>query len=120
MEQNPLITAIAIGALELLMVPIVLFIVKRFIGTKLDDFDKKREDARYKTEIHDEAMEKGMRSLLRAELIHEHRKWMAKGFCPLESKEYAQHTYEAYHCLGGNDIGTSMYDDIMHLPTGTA
>lgn len=108
---------IAVGCVDLLMFPMVVWVLKRFIGSKLDDLARRRESERITIEMHDAAMEKGMRSLLRAELIHEHRKWTGKGYCPLESKEYAQHTYEAYHELGGNDIGTSMYHDLMALPT---
>lgn len=111
--MDAIASLIAAGCVNLLMFPMLVWVIKRC----LDRFDQKREAARAETERHDCAMEKGMRSLLRAELIHEHRKWMARGFCPLESKEYAQHTYEAYHGLGGNDIGTSMYHDIMKLPT---
>lgn len=117
-------TLIVVGCVNLLMFPVLTFVLKRYLGRMLDGFDQKREDARLeqereseRTEAHQTAIEKGMRSLLRAELIHEHRKWHNKGYCPLESKEYVQHTYEAYHGLGGNDIGTSMYHDIMKLPT---
>lgn len=106
----------AIGAFDALLMPFILIYIKR----RLDRFDANR-DERAKLEIEtnreQRSIAKGVRSLLRSELIHEHRKWMAAGSCPLESKEYVQHTYDAYHGLGGNDIGTSMYQDIMGLPT---
>lgn len=112
---------VALG--ELLIVPLIVFVMKRSISKKLDDFDRKREQARLEQEENTsqvmaryDAMTKGLRSLLRAELIHEHRKWMEQEHCPLEAKEYIIKTYEAYHNLGGNDIGTSMYNDLMSLP----
>lgn len=117
----------AIGAIDALLMPFILIYIKR----TLDRFDAKREEARVEERTRAEkrarlerensdeqrSIAKGVRSLLRSELIHEHRKWMDVGSCPLESKEYVQHTYDAYHGLGGNDIGTSMYQDIMGLPT---
>ena len=117
----------AISTFNVLVMPFILIYIKR----RLDRFDAKREEAkveqRNRAEEHarierensneQRSIAKGVRSLLRSELIHEHRKWMSAGSCPLESKEYVQHTYDAYHNLGGNDIGTSMYQDIMGLPT---
>jgi hypothetical protein len=37
---------VAAGAIELLALPILLFVVNHVIGKRLDDFDRKRDDAR--------------------------------------------------------------------------
>ncbi len=84
---------------------------------KMDEGEAKRDAARVEQAKWREAIDGGVCSLLRSQLIHEHRKWTQRGYCPLESKEYVQHTYDSYHNLGGNDIGTSMYNDLMNLPT---
>lgn len=105
--------------------PIVSWLVKRFIGKRLDDFDRSREEARTERAEREreerewqEAMTAGMRSMLRSELISEHRKAHEQGgWCSLESKEYVERTYNAYHSLGGNGIGTSLYEEIMALPS---
>lgn len=106
-----------VALMELLVVPIIVFLVQHRVLKKLDVFDAKREEARKENELRQNAMERGIRSLLRAELIHCHAKWMPRGMCPLETKEYIQRTYDAYHGLGGNDIGSAMYADLMALPT---
>lgn len=106
-----------------IITPMVVFIMQRATAKKLDAFDQKREDARIEREAEErrtaewqQAMTGGMRSMLRSELLHEYNKWTDKGFCPMESKEYVERTYNSYHALGGNGIGTSMYEEVMALP----
>lgn len=114
-----------VAAIAAIITPTVVFVMQRATAKKLDAFDKKREDARIEREAEErrtaewqEAMTGGMRSMLRAELLHEYNKWTERGFCPMESKEYVERTYNSYHALGGNGIGTSMYDEVMALPMG--
>lgn len=114
-----------VAAIAAIITPTVVFVMQRATAKKLDAFDKKREDARVEREAEErrtaewqEAMTGGMRSMLRAELLHEYNKWTDKGYCPMESKEYVERTYNSYHALGGNGIGTSMYNEVMALPMG--
>ncbi len=118
-----LLNVVVAFVLEAIATPVIVYLMQRATGKKLDAFDRKREEARARQEEEMQrnaewrrAMTGGMRSMLRSELLHEHTKWTKRGYCPLESKEYAQRTYESYHSLGGNGIGTSMYEDIMALP----
>ena len=62
------------------------------------------------------AMENGLQSLLRAEIIRANDKYVAQGFCPIYAKETLHRTYESYHALGGNDVATKLYEDCMRLP----
>ena len=62
------------------------------------------------------AMENGLQSLLRAEIIRANDKYIGQGFCPIYAKETLHRTYEAYHALGGNDVATKLYEDVMKLP----
>lgn len=71
----------------------------------------KRALAREKAEMN------GMRELLRSRLIEYHDKYTERGFCPIYAKEAATRSYEAYHDLGGNGVITSLYEEIMELPT---
>lgn len=68
--------------------------------------NKKRQDA----------VELGLQSLLRAEIIRQHEKWSDKHYCPIYAKEALRRTYESYHLLGGNDIATGLYNDTVALP----
>ncbi len=114
-----------VTAIAAIITPTVVFVMQRATAKKLDAFDQKREAARVEREAEErrtaewqEAMTGGMRSMLRAELLHEYNKWTDRGYCPMESKEYVERTYNSYHALGGNGIGTSMYDEVMALPMG--
>ncbi len=63
---------------------------------------------------HDEAMEQGMRALLRQQLIDYHADYVASGGpCPIRIKEQATSVYNAYHALGGNGTGTQLYQEIL-------
>ena len=56
------------------------------------------------------AMRKGIRALLRADLIRLYNKYHDdRGYCPLYVKQY--------HTLKGNGVGTQMYNALMALPT---
>lgn len=115
--------ASSIAAAAAIITPMVVFVMQRATAKKLDAFDRKREVARIEREAEErrtaewqQAMTGGMRSMLRAELLHEYNKWTDKGFCQMESKEYVERTYSSYHALGGNGIGTAMYEEAMALP----
>ena len=59
----------------------------------------------------------GVQCLLRAEIIRMHDKYMARAYCPIYAKESLRRMYKAYHALGGNDVATQLYKEIMELPT---
>lgn len=62
----------------------------------------------------DKALERGMRAIMRAQLIELHGTYVAEGRpCPVEIKEQATSVYHAYHDLGGNGTGTRLYEEIM-------
>ena len=70
-----------------------------------------------KEEARDRAMETGLRTLLRAELLEIHAKYMPLGCIPVAVMEEADRVYKAYHSLGGNGTGTKIYEEIKALPT---
>lgn len=64
------------------------------------------------------AMRKGIRALLRADLIRLYNKYHDdKGYCPLYVKQSLEDEYRQYHILKGNGVGTNMYNALMALPT---
>lgn len=63
------------------------------------------------------AVEDGVQCLLRAEIIRNHDKYIDRGNCPIYAKEALRRAYTAYHALGGNDVATRLYDEVMELPT---
>lgn len=73
---------------------------------------------RKKSTEREKAIEDGLQSLLRAEIIRANEKYIGQGFCPVYAKEALKRAYQAYHALGGNDVATQLYEDIIKLPTG--
>lgn len=65
----------------------------------------------------DKAVKDGLQCLLRAEIIRSHEKYAERGYCPIYAKEALRREYDAYHALGGNDVATSLYNELMELPT---
>lgn len=58
----------------------------------------------------------GVRSLLRCELVHAHRRYVVNSEpMAMDDLEYAQRTYQAYHGLGGNGLGTKLWEDIKSV-----
>lgn len=62
------------------------------------------------------ALENGMLSLLRAEIIRQHDKYTDRQYCPIYAKDALEKAYAAYHSLGGNGTITKIYNDTMALP----
>lgn len=70
----------------------------------------KREEAK------DKAMEAGLRTLLRAELLELHTKYVVHHEpISVSIQDEADRVYLAYHGLGGNGTGTMMHEQIMSL-----
>lgn len=66
--------------------------------------------------VRHKAVENGVQSLLRAEIIRQNEKWVERGYCPVYAKDAVRREYEAYHALGGNGVITDLYNDILALP----
>ncbi len=62
------------------------------------------------------AIKNGLQCLLRAEIIRSHDKYHEREYCPIYAKEALTRAYKAYHALGGNDVATALYNEILKLP----
>lgn len=66
----------------------------------------------------DSAVADGVQCLLREKIIEKHAKYVEeKHYCPVYAKESIRKAYDAYHALGGNDVATSLYHEVMALHT---
>lgn len=63
------------------------------------------------------AMKEGVVALLRQALYDSYNKWTEKGYCPIYAMEVSKKIYEQYHTLGGNDVGTELFERLKDLPT---
>lgn len=62
------------------------------------------------------ALRNGLQCLLRAEIIRSYDKYTLKKEIPIYAKEALEKEYKAYHKLGGNDVATALYNEMMELP----
>lgn len=64
------------------------------------------------------ATRKGIRALLRADLIRLYNKYHDElEYCPIYVKQSLEDEYQQYHALKGNGVGTNLYNALMALPT---
>lgn len=71
-------------------------------------------DSHTKPRKRDQAVEYGLQTLLYQKLQQIHSEMIRRGgWCPDEVKKTADRIYTAYHDLGGNGVGTSIWQDIM-------
>ena len=67
------------------------------------------------------AMRRGIRALLRADIIRLYNKYHDDlGYCPIYVKTALQDEYDQYHLLRGNGVITNLYNELMELPTEPA
>lgn len=116
-------TVIITGIVELLAVPVVVYLVKRAIGKRLDQFDSKREQARIeRAENERKAIEQReaertiILAMSRTMLLDNWEKCMDKGCYTVEEREVYHKLYLAYKSDGGNSIIDEIAPRIRALP----
>ena len=113
----------AVGVVNLLLFPLLLYLAKRFIGNRLDTFDEKREMARV-AQSEDERMAREQReaertiilAMSRTMLLNNYEKCVNKGFYSVEEREVYHKLYEAYKSDGGNSVIDEIAPRIRRLP----
>lgn len=63
------------------------------------------------------AVKAGLVAILRQTIYDNYNKWSERGYCPIYAREVLTDVYRQYHALGGNDVGTELYNRAMALPT---
>ena len=122
--MDPLTTQLVItGIIEVLMVPIIVFVLKHFVGKRLDDFDGKREEARMARAEADrratkqrEAERTLILAMTRTMLLDNYEKCIDKGCYTVEEREVYHTLYEAYKDDGGNSVIDEIAPRIRRLP----
>ena len=76
-------------------------------------YTKKQSDASKKQE----ALEKGVRSLLRDRIVQSCAKYSKQGNVPIEELDNVTNMYTAYKDLGGNGATKNIYERFLNLPT---
>lgn len=70
-----------------------------------------------KADEENDLFKSALRALLRSELMRTHHQAVRDGHASTLDKEVMERTYQSYHRIGGNGIATSLYDEMMALPT---
>lgn len=113
-------TLIAVGVINLLMFPVIAWLIKRSLGQKLDHMDEKRDEARAE-QAEDKKQREAERSMLlaiaRTMLLDNYEKCMAKGCYTVDEREVYSLLYESYKEDNGNGVIDAIAKRIRELPT---
>lgn len=63
------------------------------------------------------ALKKGLQALLRAQMVSDYNKWIAKGYAPIYARDNFENCWEQYEALGENGVMTDIHNKFMALPT---
>ena len=106
---------IAVGAVNLLLFPLLLWYIKRH----LERFDRKRDEARAE-QAEDKKQREAERSMLlaiaRTMLLDNFEKCMAKGCYTVDEREVYSLLYESYKEDNGNGVIDAIAERIRELP----
>ena len=112
-------TLIVVGVINLLMFPILAWLIKRGIGVKLDHMDEKRDAARIE-QAEDKKQREAERSMLlaiaRTMLLDNFEKCMDKGCYTVDEREVYSLLYESYKEDHGNGVIDAIAERIRELP----
>lgn len=109
----------AVGAVNLIAFPLLLWFIKR----KLEKFDGKRDEARVaQAEAEKKAIEQReaerviILAMSRTMLLDNYEKCVKKGCYTVEEREVYHKLYEAYKSDGGNSVIDEIAPRIRKLP----
>ena len=122
--MDPMLKTVLItGIVELLAVPVVVFLVKRAISKRLDRFDERREEARIERAENErrkieqrEAERTIILAMSRTMLLNNYERCMDKGYYSIEEREVYHQLYTAYKDDNGNGIIDEIAPRIRALP----
>ena len=98
------------------IINIVISCILCLLTFKINKVLNKRDEAISKEEAQSQAIAEGVQCLLRRAIIEDHAKCRDRGYCPIPEKENIKKEYEAYHKLGGNDVATELYSELLKMP----
>ena len=114
---------LALAAVQLLMCPLVVWLVKRFVGARMDAYDEKRELARIQQAENEkrareqrEAERTIILAMSRSMLLNNYERCVEKGYYSLEERDVYHKLYAAYKADGGNSVIDETASRIRKLP----
>ena len=114
---------LALAVLQLLMCPLVVWLVRRFVGRRMDAYDEKRELARIEQAENEkrareqrEAERTIILAMSRSMLLNNYERCVEKGYYSLEERDVYHKLYAAYKADGGNSVIDETASRIRKLP----
>ena len=114
---------VAVGCVELLAFPVAAWLVKRYLGRRLDHMDEKRDEARQERKeasIRAAEQREAERTIIlamsRTMLLDNYEKCCDKGCYSIEEREVYHKLYQAYKSDGGNSVIDEIAPRIRALP----
>lgn len=117
------VQVIIAGATELIFVPVMVAILVKIFGRRLDHFDAKRDQARAeraeeKKQLAEqqEAQRSMVLAIARTMLLNNYEKCVSKGYYSLEEREVFGKLYLSYKSDNGNGVIDMIAERIRKLP----
>ena len=64
-----------------------------------------------------DAIKLGIQALLRAQMVSDYNKYVAKGYAPIYAKDNFENVWQQYHSLGVNGVMDDLHTKFLQLPT---
>lgn len=107
----------AIGAvLTAIVGGAVALIKKRSTRAEVTTLKKKVEVLEQQHLADMKALQSALRASMYDRLFYLHSKFMKQKWITVQDLENATGIYDGYHGLGGNGVGTKLYEDLKKLP----
>ena len=98
----------------LVLLSAVMTAVVGALGSSVRMHKERERKAEAKFDAEHEVLLQGMRALMKSELFRLHAEYVQAGVpVPLDIKEKANSVHEVYAKLGGNGVGTHLWQELM-------
>lgn len=99
------------------MEAVVLTVITQIVGIALAAMCGWLSSQLKKNTAHNDAMRKGMKTVLRKDIVDAYEKHVTEGKpMSVERRHEIEETFRAYEALGGNGTGRQMYEELNNLP----
>lgn len=98
----------------LVLLSAVMTAVVGALGSSVRMHKERERKAEAKFDAEHEVLLQGMRALMKSELFRLHAEYVQAGVpVPLDIKEQANSVHKVYAKLGGNGVGTHLWQELM-------
>lgn len=111
--NSPLTHLLFSAAIQLVMAPIIVAILRRTFGKWFDKMEANHDETREK-EVAEHRLTLAM---ARSQLLENYERCIEKGYYTVDEREVYHELYEAYHKDGGNGIMDMLAEKLKVLPT---